>query len=149
MARSRGFTLIELLIVVAVIGIIAAVAIPNMLNAINRGRQRRTMADMRNLSLAIETYAVDHDHCPRVGSTGALVTHLSPTYMKKIPTTDAWNTEIEYSTGTSGSLYTVVSFARDLQADAAFQGGRITDFDSDIWFQDGVFTQWPEGVQAD
>src|SRR5262244_2052256 len=54
--REPGFTLIELLIVVAIIGIIAAIAIPNLLNAIDRSKQKRTMADMRSVGTACEEY---------------------------------------------------------------------------------------------
>ncbi len=65
MRKDRGFTLIELLIVVAIIGIIAAIAIPNLLNAIHRGRQKRSMADMRTIATAIGTYATDLNYYPR------------------------------------------------------------------------------------
>jgi general secretion pathway protein G len=54
--NQKGFTLIELLIVVAIIGIIAAIAIPNLLNAIDRGKQKRTMADLRSIGTAVESY---------------------------------------------------------------------------------------------
>ena len=65
--NKKGFTLIELLIVVAIIGIIAAIAIPNLLNAIQRGKQKRTMADMRAVGTAVEAYAVDNNFYPAAG----------------------------------------------------------------------------------
>ena len=89
MRKQKGFTLIELLIVVAIIGIIAAIAIPNLLNAIDRGKQKRTMADMRSIGTAIESYAVDNNFYPKslanVGAAG-ISTHVSPIYIKTVPT---------------------------------------------------------------
>src|SRR5438477_536874 len=51
---KKGFTLLELLVVVAIIGIIAAIAIPNLLYAVQRAKQRRTMLDMKNIAMAWE-----------------------------------------------------------------------------------------------
>ncbi len=60
----KGFTLIELLIVVAIIAILAAIAVPNFLEAQMRSKVSRVAADLRNLRVAIEAYAVDQTNYP-------------------------------------------------------------------------------------
>jgi type II secretion system protein G len=62
--EDKSFTLIELLIVVAIIAILAAIAIPNFMEAQTRSKISRVKADMRSLANAIESYTVDHNRYP-------------------------------------------------------------------------------------
>ena len=62
--RLKGFTLIELLIVVAIIAILAAIAIPNFLEAQMRSKVARVKADQRSLATALETYYIDNNSYP-------------------------------------------------------------------------------------
>lgn len=62
---KKAFTLIELLIVVAIIAILAAIAVPNFLEAQTRAKVSRSKSDMRTLATAIEAYAVDNNKPPR------------------------------------------------------------------------------------
>ena len=64
---ESAFTLIELLIVVAIIGILAAIAVPNFVNAQARSKVARAQADMRSLATALETYRVDSNTYPPDG----------------------------------------------------------------------------------
>jgi len=84
--KKEGFTLIELLIVVAIIGIIAGIAIPNFLGARSKARVTRAFADMRAIADALEMYYVDNTAYPaEPANEGDPIPGLSPTYMTSQP----------------------------------------------------------------
>jgi general secretion pathway protein G len=158
--NPKGFTLIELLIVVAIIGIIVAIAIPNLLNAIQRAKQRRSMGDMRTTATAVESYAVDFNRYPpaaaytidvTIGATtlGKIQNYIAPTYVKQIPLADGWNSWFLWGADTAGSAYGIVSAGKDGSTGdvAGTVLGPTTDFNADIIYTNGSFVQWPEGVQ--
>lgn len=69
-ARTEGFTLAELLVVVAIIALLSAVAIPNLLESQTRAKVSRALADINTLRVAVEAYAVDQKSYPRMSSQG-------------------------------------------------------------------------------
>jgi general secretion pathway protein G len=155
---DSGFTLIELLIVIAIIGILAAIAIPNLLNAVQRGRQKRTMSDMRALAIAIEAYNVDNTAFPTASCiSGAFTTPgavlgpgsfslIAPTYITRPPLQDGWGHFFVYNVDNGHYQYNIYSYGRNGTPDG-LTCGTTTDFNDDILFSDGTFLQWPEGAQ--
>lgn len=77
-ANKRAFTLIELLIVVAIIAVLAAIAVPNFLEAQTRSKVSRAHADMRTMALAAEAYATDFNMYPLYGVLNANGTIQDP-----------------------------------------------------------------------
>lgn len=118
--KLHGFTLIELLIVVAIIGILAAIAVPNFLNAQTRAKVSRTNSDMRSVGTAIESYHVDHGRYPKqpppqtciidmdglsILSTPIAYIAAMPTDMFHVEEEDATPRPIKYGMCTSGATY--------------------------------------------
>lgn len=59
-SRDRGFTLIELLVVITIIGILAAIALPNYIKAKDKAREAEVKANVHTIQIALERYATDH-----------------------------------------------------------------------------------------
>ena len=94
--RSSGFTLIELLIVVAIIAILAAIAVPNFLEAQVRAKVSRARTDLRSVATALESYRVDYNQYP---NTPFCATSFNGGLLRVIPNT--LSTPIAYITTAS------------------------------------------------
>ena len=165
--RQQGFTLIELLIVVAIIGIIAALLIPNFLDALQKSKQKRTEADIRNLGTAMFSWLTDQAGAASAGAaaTGTVdLTLFKPTnstdlgtvlvsqYIQSIPILDGWKHQLSYYMNYSNPLggvniMAIVSYGRDGSKEGdsyTVTGFDPTDYDRDIVWADGYFVRYAQ-----
>lgn len=156
--RQRGFTLLEILVVVAIIAILSLIAIFNYIAALNRARQKKTVADMRTIATAWEARASDTGNYAAAGFTfpsnaltyEQLRTILVPTYAQTIPRIDGWNRPLQFANeGTPPTTYGIRSAGRDGVFDTApYVQGATNDPDCDIVYSGGSFIVYPDVVQG-
>lgn len=80
--NRKGFTLVEIMIVVAIIGLLAAIAIPNFVRARTRAQQEACIANLKQIEGAIQVWAVDTGQADTATPTWA---NLTPTYIRSLP----------------------------------------------------------------
>ena len=137
--RSKGFTLIELLIVVAIIGILAALLIPSAMNAMQRARQKGTMKDITTIAGYLMDYTVSNGSAPAWdGSaytrTSSVYTDLVPFYAKAIPFNDQWGNSFVIQSGSTftGGWCGITPSAGTTDDFAVGSPGRNSDFSFDF-----------------
>jgi type II secretory pathway pseudopilin PulG len=138
-----------LFVLIAILGIIAAIAIPNFVNAQQRSKQKRTMSDIRSIATAAEAYATDKNEYPN----GDLSSALAPTYIREVPRLDGWGTPFRYEcwpgeNATVCEHYAVGSAGGDKkwerEALRDYVEAKTPGYDCDIVFRDGTFLSYPE-----
>ncbi|MCI0446399.1 type II secretion system protein GspG [bacterium] len=136
------------LIILLLISLPLYIFFTNLHLSIQRGYQKRNMADMRAIGTAIEGYAVDHKTYPPGDSTVSVIReYLEPTYIKKVPEKDKWGNYFLYQSSSDLQSYTITSYGKDHKQDLpGHYKGVIARFTNDITFSQGSFTAFPIGI---
>jgi prepilin-type N-terminal cleavage/methylation domain-containing protein len=158
--EEGGFTLIELLIVVAIIGLLAAIGVWNYLIALDRGKQKRTIVDIRTIATAWEQRAGDTQSYNASGaaftfpasevSFAEMTGAIAPTYIRTIPKQDGWGNDLQFGLDVPfagvarGSVYAIRSAGRDGAFQATYESAATTSFDCDIVYSNSSFVVYPE-----
>lgn len=148
------------LILTCVIGIIAAIAVPNFLQAKGRGQQKKAVSEVRMIGTACEAYATDHGAYPDTGrpvdayygfvEAEKLRPFLEPTYIAAVPASDPWGHPYLYGISQEGDEYIVICTGSDGEnmLEAVPESPEATNcFEDEIVLENGALLRYPDGVQ--
>lgn len=142
--KRAGFTLLELLIVVAIIGLIVAIAIPALVFALDRSKQRVTLSDMRMVAGALMAYNLDVSTFPNNNLTSAeLMVILEPFAGPSLPEQDRWGHDFGYYLDPEKD-YVLESFGRDGIDGTDIDFLTRNDFNLDLVHSHGSFVASPD-----
>jgi len=148
--RKRRALLVVVIVLCAVLVlsvpclcVFSAIFIPNFVHAVERGKQKRTLADIRAIGGAMELYARDSGRYPEVEDLESLRARLEPDFIKKMPMRDGWGHPLEVRS--DGAEYVIVSPGKNGELDGC-SGGATSTADADICFANGSFQQYPDGT---
>ncbi len=132
--RSGGFTLIEIMVVVVIIGLLAAIVMPNVIGQVDTAAINRARQDIRSISAALDLYRLDNFRYPSTDEgLQALTGQASPgqaagkRYLNSVPR-DPWDNEYRYAQPGRNGEYDVFTFGADGQ-----EGGEGIDADIGSW----------------
>lgn len=150
MNHTMALETLTLVPAAAAAGIVAAIAIPNLLTATQKGKQKATMGDLKSISTAIEAYIIDHEQAPEGKTLAKIRDKLQPFYIRVLPLKDAWGNDFLYTHGTGDKKdeYAVASHGKDGVFNGWEQTGsyivtQMEQFGYDIIISNGIFTYGP------
>lgn len=132
--KQSGFTLIEVMVVIVILGVLAALVVPNVMGRADKAKVDTTVLTLKSVAGALEQYKMDNNHFPTAqeGGLDALI-HQPATVKNWVPggyikgdyPKDSWGNDLQYIyPGSDGRVYDLYSFGADGKT-----GGESTDTD--------------------
>lgn len=141
--RKNGFSLVELMIVIAIIGILAAILIPNLLDATDRAKQRATMGELRSWAIGVSAFMAERGIVPPLITAAGIPvstihSDLVPYAVSSLHDQDAWKNNM-IALSSDPISYTISSRGKDGLPGPCMTPATARNWNEDLAVSDGLF----------